>query len=126
MVKEIVTKLAPLPIGCYSQGIITNNLIFTSGQIGLDLSGNLIPEFTKQVKQAFYNLDMVLNAGGSNLSNIIKLNLYLISMEQFNVVNEIMQQLFSTPYPSRSTVAVSALPKNALFEVDAIASLKLE
>jgi len=123
--KVIHTDKAPAAIGPYSQAIEQGHWIFTSGQVGLEpLSGNLVAGgFEAQVKQAFANLEAVLTAAGAKTSDIIKLTLFLTDLAEFATVNRIMTEIFSEPYPARSTVGVASLPRGALFEVEAVASL---
>lgn len=124
--KEIIaTDLAPKAIGPYSQAVKINDVVYLSGQIPLDPDTmNLVKgDFSEQVNQVFRNLTAVAEASGGNLSNIVKLTIYLIDLQQFVLVNEIMKTFFSEPYPARSTIQVSALPKGAEIEIDAIMSL---
>ncbi len=126
MEKRVIhTELAPAAIGPYSQAIESQRLLFTSGQIGLDpKTGALVTGgFEAQVRQAFANLDAVLKAAGASTANVLKLTLFLTDLGQFATVNAIMQELFSEPYPARSTVGVASLPRAAEFEVEALASL---
>ena len=122
MKKIIHTLNAPDVIGTYSQGIVSNNLIFTSGQIGIDpLSGELIKNnFTLEVKQVLSNLDAILNEGGSSLKLVIKLNVYIINMNNFSILNDVFNKFFNTNPPARSVVEVSSLPMDAQIEIDAI------
>ncbi|AWD32454.1 Putative reactive intermediate deaminase TdcF [Candidatus Kinetoplastibacterium sorsogonicusi] len=127
MKKVIHTNKAPKAVGPYSQAIsLTNNkLVFLSGQIGLDpLTGKIVSDsFEDQVRQSFKNMYEVIKASGGTLDNIIKLNLFLTDLNNFSIVNNIMSELLSQPYPARSTVEVKGLPKNAKFEIEAIISL---
>ena len=118
----INTDQAPAAIGPYSQAIRSGDLIFLSGQIPLipasmEMVGDSIEAQTHQV---FKNLQAVAEAAGSNLNNAIKLTIYLIDLGQFQVVNEIMASYLEEPYPARATVQVSALPKSAQIEIDAV------
>lgn len=122
--KKIETKKAPAAIGPYSQGIVIKDLIFTSGQIGLDPDGNIKGGITEQTKQVIKNLEAVLLAGGSNLGNVIKTTVYLKNMADFAKMNEVYETYFKNK-PVRSTVGVSALPKNALIEIECIATKKI-
>ena len=126
MEKRVIhTELAPAAIGPYSQAIASQRLIFTSGQIGLDpVTGALVSGgFEAQVRQAFANLEAVLKAAGASPAHVLKLTLFLTDLGQFATANAIMQELFSEPYPARSTVGVASLPRAAEFEVEALASL---
>lgn len=121
--KEIRTKNAPEAIGPYSQGIKINNMLFTSGQIPIDpKTGKIVDDdIIKQAKQVFNNLKAVLEAGGALLSDVVKTTVYLKDLGDFTKVNEIYAAYFEAPYPARSCVEVSALPKGALIEIDALA-----
>jgi reactive intermediate/imine deaminase len=123
MSKTVIhTTQAPQAIGTYSQAIRVDNTIYCSGQIPLDPNTmNLVgTEITAQVEQVFTNLRAVCEAAGGTLNDIVKLTIYLIDLGHFPVVNEVMSRLFETPFPARTTIQVSALPKAAQVEVDAI------
>ena len=123
MSKQVVsTTAAPAAIGPYSQAIACGGTVYLSGQIALDpASGQLVEGgFAAQVNRAFENLAAVATAGGGSLAHCVKLTLYLTDLALFAQVNEIMQRHFAQPYPARSTVGVSALPRGAQFEVDAV------
>ena len=118
----IQTDQAPAAIGTYSQAVKVGDTIYLSGQIPLvpetmTLVGNSIEA---QIKQVFANLKAVCQAAGGDLQNIVKLNIFLIDLGNFAVVNEIMATYFQTPYPARAAVGVSQLPKGADVEMDAI------
>jgi 2-iminobutanoate/2-iminopropanoate deaminase len=123
------TELAPAAIGPYAQAVRVNMaaadmMIFCSGQIGLDpKTGALREGFEAQVDQALANMQAVIHASGGSLSNIVKLTLFLTDLTNFATVNAKMEALLSKPYPARSTVGVAALPKGALFEIEAIVVL---
>jgi 2-iminobutanoate/2-iminopropanoate deaminase len=123
MNREIVsTPNAPAAIGPYSQAVKTGLVVFLSGQIGLDpvtkeLAGE---DVGAQVRQAFRNLDAVARAAGGSLADAVKLTLFLTDLSNFSLANDIMTQWVPSPFPARSTVGVSSLPKGAKFEVDAI------
>jgi 2-iminobutanoate/2-iminopropanoate deaminase len=127
--QPIHTDKAPAALGPYSQAISANfafkgTVVFCSGQIGLDpVTGNMREGFEAQVDQAFANLQAVIAAAGGNLGGVVKLTLFLTDLANFATVNAKMETLFSKPYPARSTVGVSSLPKGALFEVEAILTL---
>ena len=118
----IFTEDAPRAIGTYSQAVKVGNIIYLSGQIPL------IPETmelvkgdkTDQIKRVFMNLAAVAKASGGSLSNITKLNIYLTDLSDFPLINEIMPEYFSEPYPARAVVGVANLPKGATIEMDAI------
>ena len=124
MIKRIKTKNAPKAIGVYSQGSIFENLVFTSGQIAINpISGNLVTDnFSKEVEQVLENVNSVLQAGGSNLDNIIKLTVFITDMSNFKFVNEVFETFFINEYPARSVVEVSGLPLNVNIEIEAIGS----
>ena len=120
--KIIKTNLAPKAIGAYSQGVLYDNLIFTSGQIPIGLnSSNLISsKFSEQLKQVLKNLKNLIESEGSNIDKIIKLNVYLTDLNNFNILNEVFIDFFNERYPARSVVEVSRLPKDAMVEIDAV------
>lgn len=122
MSKQIVsTPNAPAAIGPYSQAVRAGNTVYLSGQIPLDPAGNLVAGgFEAQVRQAFENLAAVAAAAGGSLADCVKLTLFLTDLERFPVANRIMQEFFADPFPARSTVGVSSLPRGALFEVEAV------
>lgn len=122
--KEVVsTSKAPAAIGPYSQAIISDGLIFTSGQIPLNPETGCLVEggIREQAQQAFQNLKEVLAQAGSSLNDVVKVNVYLTHLEDFDVLNQVYGEQFSQPYPARSCVEVSALPKGALVEIEMIA-----
>ncbi len=126
MSREIIhTDQAPAAIGTYSQAVRHGNLVFLSGQIPLDppsmelVSGG----FEDQVRRVFDNLQAVCQASGGQLADIVKLTVYLTDMGHFPVVNAVMGEYFSEPYPARAAVGVAALPKGAQVEMDAILAL---
>jgi reactive intermediate/imine deaminase len=120
MNKEIIkTDNAPQAIGTYSQAVKVNNIIFLSGQIGLDpKTMQLVDGIENQIHQVFKNISEVVKVSGASMSNIVKLNIYLTDLAHFATVNEIMKQYFSEPYPARAAVGVASLPKDALIEAD--------
>jgi reactive intermediate/imine deaminase len=121
--KTIHTTDAPQAIGTYSQGIRVSggDTIYISGQIGLEPSTmHMVEGIENQIHRVFQNLTAVAAAGGGSLRDIVKLNVYLTDLSNFQKVNEIMVQYFSAPYPARAAIGVSALPRNALVEIDAV------
>jgi 2-iminobutanoate/2-iminopropanoate deaminase len=125
MPKIIVsTPNAPAAVGPYSQAAqAVGDVIFLSGQIGLQpITGELVQPFEAQVRQAFTNMTAVIAATGGQLSDVVKLTLFVTDMAQFSVVNTIMAEVMPQPFCARSTVGVASLPKNAEFEVEAIVS----
>ena len=124
MQKEALNpKKSAKAIGPYSQAIKLGNLVFSSGQIGLDpATGELVPGGVKeQTKRVMENIKNILEETHSSFQNIVKTSIYLSSMDHFDEVNEVYSQYFKEPFPVRSTVAVLGLPKGALVEIDFIA-----
>ena len=120
--KIIATCKAPQAIGPYSQAIGIENMIFTSGQIALLGDGSFLEgDVSAQTHQVLKNLQAVLEEGGSSFSKVLKTTIFLANMEDFQAVNAVYGEYFSTHKPARSTVAVKCLPKNALIEIEAIA-----
>lgn len=126
MKKEVIlTKEAPAPIGPYSQAIRTGNILFCSGQIPLDPSTNLIVgggDVKAQTVQVMKNIEAVLKAGGAAFENVVKTTIFLKSMGDFPVVNEIYGAYFKGVAPARSTVEVARLPKDVLVEIEVLAT----
>lgn len=118
----IHTDSAPAAIGTYSQAVKVNNTVYLSGQIPLDPETMTLVDgdISVQIRQVFDNLTAVSEASGGNLSNIVKLNIFLTDLNHFPVVNEIMGQYFDEPYPARAAIGVSQLPKGAQVEMDGI------
>jgi len=121
--KEIIlTKDAPAAIGPYSQAVKVNNTVYISGQVPLipeDMilrSGGIV----EQTEQVFLNLSAIAKASGGSLDDCVKVNISLTDLFEFDKVNQVMQTFFSEPYPARACVQVSALPKGAMIEVEAI------
>lgn len=121
-IKNINTKKAPLPIGPYSQAVIFNELVFCSGQIGIDPeTGELRKTLEEQTVQIMENLKQILEEAQSSFENVLKTTIYLTDINHFSKVNEIYSSYFKKTKPARSTIAVSSLPKEALVEIDLIA-----
>jgi 2-iminobutanoate/2-iminopropanoate deaminase len=119
---QVETNAAPAAIGPYSQAIRTGELVFTAGQLGADpASGELAEGAAAQADRAIRNLTAILDAAGTSLERVVKTTVFLADFSDFAAVNEIYASHFSTPYPARSTVAVKALPKGALVEIEAVA-----
>ena len=118
----IFTEDAPRAIGTYSQAVKVGNIIYLSGQIPLvPKTMELIEGDNKnQIKRVFMNLAAVAKASGGSLSDITKLNIYLTDLSDFPLINEIMPEYFSEPYPARAVVGVASLPKGATIEMDAV------
>jgi len=118
----IQTSKAPQAIGPYSQAVSVNGIVYTSGQIALTPEGEMCEDnISTQTHQVFKNLSAVLEEAGSSLEKVIKTTIFLDSMDDFAIVNEIYAEYFKEHKPARATVAVQTLPKNALVEIDAIA-----
>ena len=123
MSRQIIqTDKAPAAIGPYSQAVRAGDTVYLSGQIPLDPSTGLLVEgdITAQARRSFENLKAVCEAAGGSLGDIVRLGLYLTDLENFAAVNAVMSEFFQAPYPARSTVEVSGLPRGARFEVDAV------
>jgi len=120
--KVIQTEKAPKAIGPYSQAIHTDAFIFTAGQIGIDpTTGELISgAVEEQTRQALSNLRNVIEAAGSNMDNVVKTTVFLKDMADFPKMNAIYAEFFGENPPARSTIAVAALPKGGLVEVEAV------
>jgi 2-iminobutanoate/2-iminopropanoate deaminase len=122
--KVISTSQAPAAIGPYSQAIRSGNLLFASGQLGLDpATGNLVEGIEAQTRQALTNLQAVLAAAGGSIANVVKTTIFLADMADFATVNAIYAEVFRHEPPARSTVQVAALPKGGLVEIEVVARL---
>lgn len=123
--KQIIsTENAPAAVGTYSQAVKVGSTVYLSGQIGLVPStGEMAAGFEAQTKQVFDNLTAVCEAAGGSLADIAKLNIYVVDLANFSLLNDIMASYFSQPYPARAAVQVSALPKGAVVEMDAVMAL---
>lgn len=120
--KKIESTNAPAAIGPYSQAIVSGNLVFVSGQLGLDPStGELVEGLEKQARQSFENIANILAKENLTLNNVIKVTVLLSNISDFKKVNEIYAEQFGQPYPSRSAFAVKDLPKGGLVEIEVIA-----
>lgn len=125
MTKVVQTNLAPAAIGPYSQGIIVNNMFYSSGQIPLTAEGELITgDIKDQTHQVFKNLKAVLEEAGASLETVVKATVFLADMNQFGDVNEVYGEYFSEHRPARSCVEVARLPKDVLVEIEVIALVK--
>ncbi|MBJ6980317.1 MULTISPECIES: RidA family protein [unclassified Luteimonas] len=120
--QPVRTADAPAAIGPYSQATRCGNMVFLSGQLPMDAAtGELVDgDIAAQARRAFDNLRAICQAAGGSLDDVARVGLYLTDLSQFAVVNAVMAEYFSEPYPARSTIEVSALPKAAQFEVDAV------
>jgi 2-iminobutanoate/2-iminopropanoate deaminase len=121
----VQTDKAPSAIGPYSQAVIINGMVYTSGQIALTPEGEFLNlDIEVQTRQVLTNLSEVLKSAGSSLDKVIKTTIFLQNMSDFEKVNKVYAQFFKDHKPARSTVAVQKLPKNALIEIEAIAICK--
>lgn len=123
MTKSIIqTANAPEAIGTYSQAVKSGNTVYLSGQIPLvpATMQMVSDDFEAQAVQVFENIKAVVDAAGGNMADLVKVNIFLIDLGNFAKVNEIMARYFEQPYPARAAVQVSALPKDAQIEIDAV------
>lgn len=126
MSRQIIsTPNAPQAIGTYSQAVKCGNTVYVSGQIPLDpASGEMVPgEMEVQVRRVFDNLKAIVIAAGGDFTHIAKLNVFLIDLGHFALVNKIMSEYFQQPYPARAAIGVAALPKGAQVEIDCVVEL---
>jgi 2-iminobutanoate/2-iminopropanoate deaminase len=122
MKKIISSSNAPSAIGTYSQAVLADNFLFISGQIPLEPeSMELVDGIENQIRQVFKNILAILEEAKMDFSNIIKLNVLLDDLENFSLVNEIMSEILTEPYPARAAYEVSKLPKNSSIEIETIA-----
>jgi reactive intermediate/imine deaminase len=122
MKKEIITKNAPDPVGCYSQAVEVGNTVYLAGQIAFNPATMTIVDggIKAQITQVFENLKAVAIAAGADLNAVVKLTVYLTDIAHSQYVNEIMVNYFNKPYPARTSFVVVALPKAAMIEIDAV------
>lgn len=121
MKKEIFTENAPAAIGPYSQAMQVGDFIFASGQIGVDpKTGEAVEGIEAQTHQVMKNIKAVLTEAGANFSDVVKFTIFLDSMDDFATVNELYGSYLEKPYPARSTVEVSRLPKDVLVEMEVV------
>ncbi|MCK5191447.1 MAG: RidA family protein [Methylococcales bacterium] len=127
MTKTIIeTDKAPRAIGTYSQAVRINDAVYLSGQIPLvpETMEIIEGDISVQIRQVFDNLKAVVEAAGGDFFDIVKLNVFLTDLSHFPIVNEIMSEYFSQPYPARAVVGVAALPKGVSIEMDAIMNIR--
>jgi len=126
--QAIQTDQAPKAVGAYSQAIVHQDMLYTSGQIGLNpVSGEMVADdVTSQAQQVVANLTAVIKAAGGHLNQVIKVSIFLEDMNDFPVVNQIYADWLGQHRPARSTVAVAALPLSAKVEMDCIVALSVE
>lgn len=126
MAKEIIsTDQAPQAIGTYSQAVKVGSTVYLSGQIPLvpETMEMIEGDIREQINRVFQNLQAVAKAAGGDLSDVVKLNIFLTDLSNFPVVNEVMAEYFQQPYPARAAIGVAALPKEAGVEMDAVLEL---
>jgi reactive intermediate/imine deaminase len=118
----IHTDHAPAAIGTYSQAVKVNNTVYLSGQIPLDPATMQLAEgdMRAHIKQVFDNLSAVCSASGGSLKDIVKLNIFLTDLGHFGLVNEVMAEYFTAPYPARAAIGVASLPRAAQVEMDGV------
>ncbi|MBR4483218.1 MAG: RidA family protein [Paludibacteraceae bacterium] len=123
--ETISTKNAPAAIGPYSQAIKVGNLIYTSGQIPIDpATGTLVAGGIKeQTRQSLLNVQAILKEAGISMSSVVKTTVFMADMNDFADMNAVYAEFFTEPYPARSAVAVKALPKGALVEIEVVAAV---
>ncbi len=123
MKKVIATTKAPAAIGPYSQAIFAGNMLFASGQLGMDPATGAFVEggVKEQTAQAFKNVHAILEEAGMTIDNVVKTTVFLADMADFAAMNEVYMTQFSGTFPARSAIAVKTLPKNGLVEVEVIA-----
>ncbi len=126
MAREIIaTEQAPQAIGTYSQAVKVGTTVYLSGQIPLDPESMQVvsQDVREQINQVFNNLQKVAKAAGGSLDKFVKLNIFLTDLSNFPLVNEVMSEYFTQPYPARAAIGVSSLPKDVGVEMDAIMEL---
>lgn len=123
--KEVFTDKAPAAIGPYSQAMIAGDFVYASGAIGINpATGEVADGIEKQTIQVMENLRAVLQEANVTFSQVVKFTIYLQSMDDFGIVNDIYGRYLKEPYPARATIEVSRLPKDVLVEIDAVAYTK--
>lgn len=123
--KVVHTNDAPAAIGPYSQGIVVNNLFYSSGQIPLTADGEMLTgNVQEQTHQVFKNLKAVLKEAGASFETVVKTTVFIKNMDDFASINEVYGEYFSAHKPARSTVEVARLPKDALVEIEVVALVK--
>ncbi|HOP25848.1 MAG TPA: RidA family protein [Candidatus Sabulitectum sp.] len=122
--KSVFTERAPAPVGPYSQAVVSGGLVFASGQLGMRPGERPEGSVEEQARIALENLDYVLRAAGSGMDCVLKVTVFLRSMNDFQAVNSIYGEFFREPYPARAAFEVSRLPLDAAVEIEAVARLK--
>ncbi len=120
--QAINTNQAPPAIGPYSQAVLSNGVLYISGQLGIDpVSGNMAEGFEQQANLVFANLKAILEAAGMSFRNVVKASVFLLDMNNFAALNEIYARNFSSPFPAREAVQVARLPRDGVVEISLIA-----
>lgn len=120
--KAISTPKAPAAIGPYSQAVQSGNLLFVSGQLGIDpQSGNMVEGFEAQARLVFSHLQAILEAADMSFANVVKASVFLKDMNDFALLNEIYADYFEAPFPAREAIQVARLPKDGLVEISVMA-----
>jgi reactive intermediate/imine deaminase len=126
MTRQIIkTDAAPKAIGTYSQAVRAGDTLYISGQVPFDpASGELLSgDMEGQIRRVFDNLKAIVEAAGGDFSHVVKLNVYLVDLKHFALVNQVMAQYFREPYPARAAVGVASLPRGAQVEMECVAYL---
>ncbi|MCR4693996.1 MAG: RidA family protein [Pseudobutyrivibrio sp.] len=125
MKKVISTNQAPAAIGPYSQAIVVNDMVYTSGIIPVDPETGIIPEgAAAQADRVFKSMSALLEEAGSSMANVVKTTVFIKNMDDFAAINEVYAKYFPEPFPSRSCIEVARIPKDVLLEAEAIATIK--
>ncbi|MDE8082190.1 Rid family detoxifying hydrolase [Erysipelothrix rhusiopathiae] len=120
--KQIRPETGPKSVGPYSMGLLIDNTVYVSGQLPIDATSNLVAEdIVKQTIQTIENMEHILEASGLSLSDVVKTTVYLTDFEDFDKMNQMYAIYFSYPYPARSCIEVSRLPKNAKISIECVA-----
>jgi 2-iminobutanoate/2-iminopropanoate deaminase len=124
--KVISTKKAPAAIGPYSQAIQVGNLVYTSGQISIDPATGVFVEgvIKEQTRQSLTNVRAILEEAGLSMTNVVKTTVFMADMNDFADMNAVYAEFFAEPYPARSAVAAKSLPKDALVEIEVVATIE--
>jgi 2-iminobutanoate/2-iminopropanoate deaminase len=126
MNKTVISSAdAPAALGPYSAGIRTGNLVFLSGQLGINpATGELAEGVCAQAEQSLANIETLLNEAGTTTGNVVKTTVFLADIDDFKAVNEVYAKHFEAPFPARSAIQVAAMPAGALVEIEVIASVQ--
>lgn len=126
MNKTVISSAdAPAALGPYSAGIRTGNLVFLSGQLGINpATGELAESVCAQAEQSLANIETLLNEAGATTGNVVKTTVFLADIDDFKAVNEVYAKHFEAPFPARSAIQVAAIPAGALVEIEVIASVQ--